>query len=328
MPGYQPEESIELLPPFRRPFKPLLALKWLFGYPGLLFPTQAFFILLATLSWIYLTPNISEFRAFSIESFSYVLLRNIAFLTIFSCVLHVWLYSLRKQGSSYKYNPNWLSREDSRFLFRNQLWDNVFWSIASAVPIWTLYEAFTYWLQANGNVSTISFSTSPLYFVFLVLITPIWLDAHFYITHRILHWPPLYKHVHYLHHKNVNVGPWSGVAMHPIEHLIFFSSVCLYWTIPSSPWHVLYLLFVSAMGPATTHHGFDRVLVNGRTLHRGSYFHYLHHKHFRVNFGGGLVPFDKWLGTFHDGTSAAAESLKSRLRARVATSASRRSPPS
>ncbi len=26
-------------------------------------------------------------------------------------------------------------------------------------------------------------------------------DAWFYWTHRLLHWGPLYRHVHYIHHK-------------------------------------------------------------------------------------------------------------------------------
>ena len=41
--------------------------------------------------------------------------------------------------------------------------------------------------------------------------------------HRLLHWKPLYKHVHYLHHKNVNPNPWSGMAMHPVEIVIYLS---------------------------------------------------------------------------------------------------------
>ena len=44
-------------------------------------------------------------------------------------------------------------------------------------------------------------------------------------THRFLHEAPgLYKWVHYLHHKSRAPGPFSGLSMHPVEHLIFFSS--------------------------------------------------------------------------------------------------------
>ena len=34
-----------------------------------------------------------------------------------------------------------------------------------------------------------------------------------------------------------------------------------------------------------------------------AYMHYLHHKYFNVNYGGdGLVPFDRFFGTYHDGS--------------------------
>jgi sterol desaturase/sphingolipid hydroxylase (fatty acid hydroxylase superfamily) len=34
-----------------------------------------------------------------------------------------------------------------------------------------------------------------------------------------------------------------------------------------------------------------------------NYYHYLHHKFFRVNFGDPLlIPLDRLFGTFHDGT--------------------------
>jgi hypothetical protein len=32
-----------------------------------------------------------------------------------------------------------------------------------------------------------------------------------------MHFEPIYKYVHSLHHKSYNPGPWSGLSMHPIE---------------------------------------------------------------------------------------------------------------
>ena len=29
-------------------------------------------------------------------------------------------------------------------------------------------------------------------------------DAWFYWTHRLLHWRPLYRHVHYIHHRRAS----------------------------------------------------------------------------------------------------------------------------
>ena len=41
----------------------------------------------------------------------------------------------------------------------------------------------------------------------------------------MLHIPFLYKHVHALHHRNINVGPWSGLSMHPVEHIIYLGTI-------------------------------------------------------------------------------------------------------
>jgi sterol desaturase/sphingolipid hydroxylase (fatty acid hydroxylase superfamily) len=51
----------------------------------------------------------------------------------------------------------------------------------------------------------------------------------FYFAHRLLHWPPLYELAHKLHHRNTNPGPWSGLSMHPIEHVIYFSTIALFF---------------------------------------------------------------------------------------------------
>jgi hypothetical protein len=36
-----------------------------------------------------------------------------------------------------------------------------------------------------------------------------------------------------------------------------------------------------------------------------------------VNYGGGIVPIDKWVGTFYDGSEAGAETLRRLARNRV-----------
>jgi sterol desaturase/sphingolipid hydroxylase (fatty acid hydroxylase superfamily) len=81
-----------------------------------------------------------------------------------------------------------------------------------------------------------------VYFVAMMLLIPLVRDIHFYWVHRLLHWKPLYKAAHYLHHRNVNVGPWSGLSMHPIEHLLYFTGVLLHWILPSHPLHAIFHL--------------------------------------------------------------------------------------
>jgi hypothetical protein len=43
----------------------------------------------------------------------------------------------------------------------------------------------------------------------------------------------MYNHVHSLHHKSYITAPWSGLAMHPVEHLFYYS--CTLLTMVSNP---------------------------------------------------------------------------------------------
>jgi sterol desaturase/sphingolipid hydroxylase (fatty acid hydroxylase superfamily) len=150
-----------------------------------------------------------------------------------------------------------------------------------------------------------------------MLFIPVFQETHFYVIHRLIHWPPLYRAVHSLHHENVNPGPWSGVAMHPVEHVLYFSGVFLHWILPSHPLHVLFHLQYTALSPTQGHCGFHKIELPGKiAICTEQYAHYLHHKYFEVNYGGDIVPFDKLFGTFHDGSDEAQEALNRRMRIR------------
>ena len=317
--GYRPECPTENRHPvFQWPPRPGAFAKWLLGFPGFLWPWQTFFIGVSFACWQFLTPGMETMRHFSAGWIAWIFAVNLALVTLFVSIWHVWLYTFKAQGTNYKYNSKWLSADDPNFLFHSQLWDNVFWTFVSAVPILTAYEVLTFWLQANGFIPTIEFQKHPVYCVLLLLITPLWTEFYFYWTHRLIHWRPLYQSIHRLHHKNLNFGPWSGLAMHPVEHLIFFSSVIILWVVPSHPLHALYLLQTLALGPALTHHGFGRLVLGKKTTFDSNhYMHYLHHKHVQCNYGDDAVPLDRWFGTFHDGSDKANAALKERMRARA-----------
>jgi sterol desaturase/sphingolipid hydroxylase (fatty acid hydroxylase superfamily) len=318
--GWQPRELIQTPPVFVWPPRPLGFLKWLFGSDGYLWPWNALFAALALLAWRFATPPLPMMKHAAIGWIALIFARNLVLITLYASAWHWRLYAQRAQGIAYKYNSRWPTPENSTFLLGSQLRDNLFWTLFSAVPIWTTYEVLTFWLQANGYVPTVSWELHPAYCTLLMLSIPLLRDIHFYAVHRLIHWPPLYRTVHYLHHKNVNPGPWSGMAMHPVEHILYFSGVVLHWIIPSHPLHVLFHLYHLALSPAVGHSGFHRVLLNrtgGVSLTTGSYRHYLHHKYFEVNYGGdGICPIDKWCGTFHDGSEEAQQKMKQRLNAR------------
>ena len=68
--------------------------------------------------------------------------------------------------------------------------------------------------------------------------------------------------------------------MHPVEHLIYLSSLLVHFVFPSHEilvfFHVIYL----APGAAMTHTGYEDLLVKDkRRLALGTFYHQLHHRY-------------------------------------------------
>lgn len=288
--------------------------RWLLGYPGYFLPYGATYAVMAAVLWFFATPSMETMRTFSPGWIGFLFARNFALVLVVYGAWHYFLYRRRTQGTTFKLNGRWPSEGNEAFLFKNQNADNVFWSLVSGVPIWTTFEVVAYWVFANNLVPWVDFAANPVYFLLLILATPALHDVHFYCVHRLLHWGPLYRMVHSLHHNNVNPGPWSGLAMHPVEHLFYFSGVWLHFIIPSHPFHAMYHGLVSALGPARGHAGFEKLVVGSSLVPIKCHQHYLHHKFFECNYGDGPVPIDRWMGTFHDGSPESQSAMEERFR--------------
>jgi sterol desaturase/sphingolipid hydroxylase (fatty acid hydroxylase superfamily) len=114
--------------------------------------------------------------------------------------------------------------------------------------------------------------------------------------------------------------------MHPVEHLLYFSTIVYHLIIPSNPIIAIYWLHVAGFGAVPAHVGFDKIEVTDETtVDSHAYIHYLHHKYFEVNYGDGLIPIDKWLGTFHDGSKDSDEQMKARFQAKKARANAKKS---
>ena len=315
--NWVPDRPISYGPAFAWPPKPKALVKWFFGFPGYLLPWNIPYALLAIFIWVYLTPPLEHFQTLSLSWFAVILARNIVLAILVYGAWHMWLYVWRKQDTEYKYNRKWPDENAERFTFNNQTKDNMFWTLASGVPIWTCYEVLLLWAYANGHATMVNPSENPLSFMALFFLVPFVHEVGFYFAHRFLHWPPLYRIAHKLHHRNTNPGPWSGLSMHPIEHVIYFSSVLIFFFVPAHPIHMINLASRLGVAPAQGHTGFDRLVVGEDASMDASYYaHYLHHKYFEVNYADGMVPLDKWFGSFHDGTPEAHEAMKARRRRR------------
>ncbi len=317
---WRPAHPIVSAPITAWPPQPAKTLKWLFGWPGFLWPENIFWLAVSVCTWAFLTPELSTMKSFELWWVALLYVRNFIFITVLFGGMHYFLYMRKSQGDRLRFTTRPFPTNSKRFKFNNQVRDNMFHTLVFAVPVVTAYESITYWLFANNHIGFIDL-TNPVafwtWFVLLALLAPVVHAVHFYFGHRLLHVKFLYRRYHALHHANIQVGPWSGLSMHPVEHVIYFSTVVVQWLIALHPVNALYQLQLAAFMPAPGHSGYEKMNVcNGVDLAAGSYFHYQHHKYFECNYGGSLMPLDKWFGTFHDGTEEASTRLREQIRSR------------
>lgn len=310
---HRPPVPIQVSPLFRWPPDPVMIFRWL-ADRWLALAENSILVVVATISWLWFQPPPEVTKTLSFGWIAQIYMRNLVLMTVVAGGLHLYFYRWRRQGQRLKYDARELTA-GRVFTFNSQVLDNVFWTLGSGVAFWTGYEVLMFWAMANGYAPSLRWSDNPVWFVTLILLTPMWISFHFYWVHRWLHWPPLYRLAHSLHHRNTNVGPWSGLSMHPVEHLIFFSSILIHWLLAAHPIHILFHMQHQALTAATSHTGFEGMVVRDKNrLALGTFHHQMHHRYFECNYGNLEVPWDKWFGSFHDGTEEAHERMKARRR--------------
>jgi lathosterol oxidase len=300
--NYHPDLPIKNSPVFDWPWRPWQAFsKLTFRWVEL--SISSISLMLAIVIYNFVPPHMEDMNTLSFSWMAAIFLRNFLLLTLIAGTLHLFLYTFKRQGTKLKYDNRPMVRNNRTFLFRNQVYDNMFWSLTSGVAAWSLFEILYFWAAANEWTYVLTFSGNEIWFFVWLFIYPILSSMHFYWVHRLLHWPPLYKRFHDLHHRNLNIGPWSGLSMHPVESLLYLSAVLIHFAVPTHPVIFLVHMFTKAMGPSFSHAGFEKVLVKDRpAVHAGDFHHQLHHRYFECNYGTIEIPWDKWFGSFHDGT--------------------------
>jgi len=171
----------------------------------------------------------------------------------------------------------------------NKVIHNVAWT-TSGIAIWTLFENVFAYLWFSGRLP---YAADSVWSIGLALMAvPVWRSVHFYFAHRFLHFGPLYQQVHSLHHRNTDVEPFSGLCMHPVEHLYYYACVAPSLLFVCSPfaflWNGVHLL----LSPGASHSGYEDHFQSDA-------FHYLHHRYFECNYAGTDAAFmDVLFGTY------------------------------
>ena len=319
---WTPNEPIEVAPVFVLPPRPKAFLKWL---PYYFLPWNLLFALSAVAYWAWIIPPVETMRTLSWGWPLWLLAVNCVAVFLFYGAFELHLYGLKRQGRRFKYHAKFPSEQKSKaFWFESQNLDNIARTFLSGVTIWTAVEVVVLWAFANGYAPWLSFADHPVYLAVLALLVPVIHEVHFYCIHRLIHIPVLYRWLHSVHHRSVNASPWSSLSMHPVEHLLYFSTGFWHLIIPSNPLLALYQINFAGFGAIPGHVGFHQIEVGSGLVDSHAYEHHLHHKYFEVNYGAALIPLDQWFGTWHDGTPAGEARMRERQRRRTQRLAVRR----
>eukprot|EP01083_Nonionella_stella_P182047 653907_1 len=201
-----------------------------------------------------------------------VFIRNFVLMSVIFSVVHRYFYT-RPQ------HKQWIKdghKFDNRLPSKAQYKRDREYTILSLI-INSIFEVIVWKFQ------TFSITMSALQLMFWIIVLPIWREIHVFICHNAFHSNLLYEPFHTHHHLSHNPGPWSGLSLHPMESIAYFSSSLLPFVLGLHPLHYIYYNIYLQIIPIFDHLGYD--------IH-GSYFHYLHHKKLNVNFGRPCVPLD------------------------------------
>jgi lathosterol oxidase len=144
----------------------------------------------------------------------------------------------------------------------------------------------------------------PYYFLSIILMIVIH-DAYFYWTHRFLHWKPVFKMVHKVHHRSINPTPFSSYCFHPVEALIEVGIFPL--IVFTIPYHVsalavfaVYTLVLNVAGH-TGYEFFPKGFATHKIWkwHNTPTHHNMHHKFTKCNYGLYFNFWDRVMKTNH-----------------------------
>jgi sterol desaturase/sphingolipid hydroxylase (fatty acid hydroxylase superfamily) len=128
-------------------------------------------------------------------------------------------------------------------------------------------------------------------------------DAWFYGWHRLLHTPALFRRVHAIHHKSVDVNPFSSYSFHLFEAFILGA-----WVVPAAmvlpiPMPALALVqVVGLLNNVNSHLGYELLpawwlRVPLLSWSASATYHNLHHQRLNGNYGLFFRFWDRALGT-------------------------------
>jgi len=170
------------------------------------------------------------------------------------------------------------------------------------------------WTMMYGEIGEYGW----VYFFFSISVMILFHDLYFYWTHRWMHHPRIFKHVHLVHHKSTNPSPWAAYSFHPIEAVVqALVFPILLFILPIHSVAALTFLIYMIVRNVWGHLGFE-LFPKGFTRnkwigwHTTTTHHNLHHEKFSYNFGLYFTWWDRWFKTEHPDYEKSFERIASR----------------
>ena len=125
-------------------------------------------------------------------------------------------------------------------------------------------------------------------------------DFYFYWIHRFLHWGPIYRHIHKLHHDYATPFGMAAEYAHPVETLFLgFGSMIGPILCATHLLEVWIWLCFRLLQTVEVHSGYDFPFSPNRwiPLWGGAKFHDFHHERFTGNYASTFIVWDAVFGT-------------------------------
>lgn len=141
---------------------------------------------------------------------------------------------------------------------------------------------------------------SAMHVAWVVLASFVLEDFYFYWIHRFLHWGPIYRHVHKLHHDYAAPTGMSAEYAHPVETLFLgFGSMLGPILCANHLFEVWVWLCFRLIQTVEVHNGYDFPWSpnNWVPFWGGAKFHDFHHERFTGNYSSTFIVWDAVFGT-------------------------------
>ena len=228
---------------------------------------------------------------YALSSFRYV---------FFSGLFFVVFYCINKK--------RWRkSKLQQKFPTRNDYFREIGYSLVTLLIFsgfaWLIFRSSSRnFIQRYDEIATYGWG----YWLFSLVVMIVLHDAYFYWTHRAMHHPKVYRHVHLVHHRSKNPSPWAAFAFHPLEAVVEAGFILIIaFILPFHPSALITFLLLMTLYNAYGHLGYEIYPEKLRTSRIGRWLntstaHNLHHEKFNGNYGLYFLFWDRWMGTVRE----------------------------